>query len=233
MKCPHCGEELPEGYVFIPPEKPENEQTSASEQDVNNEGTGTEAVTKQENELITDEKQETAEPAHNELSLSADSVNEQLLAYYKQNEEKKKKLPRLAAVGAAAVAVVVIIISLVIALSHPKLKYDIAGDWTSGNDFISSTKLTVTDSTITLRESFGFMEISNASYSYSVKSDDTIEIQGRSFNVNVTNDMLIITPGLTGAQQDIWYSSGAAASADSGAEDNNADQSDGSSNGML
>lgn len=219
MKCPHCGEELPEGFVFIPSE--ENEeiiQESAPENEESSNPTSP------------------AEISQTELITNDNRINSELLAYYQENEEKKKKLPRIIATFAAVAAVIILIVALIISFINPKLKYDIAGEWKGGDDFISSSTLTVTDNTITVSETFGFMEISNYTYTYSVKSSDTIEIQGRKFKVAVSDGTLIITPGFNGSQQDVWYSSNTALPPDTNENsdsDNNTDNSQNNSDGMI
>lgn len=219
MKCPHCGEELPEGFVFIPPE--EHDEITRETVPANEEAVYPPSP---------------ADIIQTDLTVNESRINSELLAYYKENEEKKKKLPRIIASCAAAAAALIFIAVLAVSLINPKLKYDITGEWKGGDDFISSSTLTITDSTITISETFGFMEISNAAYTYSVKSSDTIEIQGRKFNVEVSDGMLIITPGFNGSRQDVWYSSNTALppdTSDGSDSENSTDNSPNNGNGML
>lgn len=221
MKCPHCGEDLPEGFVFIPPE--EHEEVTQDTVPANDDAIYPPSP---------------ADSVQTDLTVNESRINSELLAYYKENEEKKKKLPRIIASCAAAAAAVILIAVLAVSLINPKLKYDITGEWRGGDDFISSSTLTITDSTITISETLGFMEISNAAYTYSVKSSDTIEIQGKKFNVAVSDGVLIITPGFNGSRQDVWYSSALPPDTSEGSDsenstDSNTDNSSNNGNGML
>ena len=200
MKCPHCGEELPEGYIYIPP-KPLNDTDEPEKSDPDNIVADDIHSSDTEKTYVGNDTTENHD-TNDELIYPEHIRNDQMIIYGR----KKKLSSKVIAAASAAVVVLAVVVFAVYSLLKPSLEYDIRGEWVSGDDFISSSTLTITDDMITISETFGFMEISNASYSYTVTSSDTIEIRGTEFNVSVNGNALIISPGFNGDQQDIWYS---------------------------
>ena len=205
MKCPHCGEELPEGYIYIPPETANDAHAPGKIDPDNMAAEDIQSSSGIEKIYAGNDTSENHTPdleEEHELISPEQISNDQIVIYGK----KKKTSSKLIIAVSASVVVLAVIIFAVYSLLKPSLEYDIRGEWVSGDDFISSSTLTITDDMITISETFGFMEISNASYSYTVTSSDTIEIRGTEFNVSVNGNALIISPGFNGDQQDIWYS---------------------------
>ncbi len=200
MKCPHCGEELPEGYIYIPP-KPLNDTDEPEKSDPDNIVADDIHSSDTEKTYVGNDTTENHD-TNDELIYPEHIRNDQMIIYGR----KKKLSSKVIAAASAAVVVLAVVVFAVYSFIKPSLEYDIRGEWVSGDDFISSSTLTITDDMITISETFGFMEISNASYSYTVTSSDTIEIRGIEFNVTVNGNALIISPGFNGDQQDVWYS---------------------------
>lgn len=224
MKCPHCGEDLPEEFIFIPHKGTENNTEGSSDTIIEDTKDSEETTQAESNNIVT---------AVSEVNNNA--IDNIFISCKPENKTNKKNLKKRVILLVLFIAASMLVVCLSISLINPKLKYDITGEWKSGDNFISSYTLTITDNTITISEAFGLMEISNATYTYSVESPDTIEIHGREFKVTTEDDKLIITPGFTGSQQDIWYCTNKSFTPkDSYSDDEtHSDENPGNSNGMI
>lgn len=214
MKCPHCGEELPEGYVYVPQENAEcNTIEDPALDDKKTVNTETTDDTVENGAPNIDE---TAESAENAAQANAES-NEIPIPVYMPELESRKSFNfhnRTVRIAAAAIAVAIIGVGSAFGLSlHGKseLKDRLSGTWEASNSslpaasFFSDTTIIFEDDSLTYSESLGMIEINSQTVRYSVVSSDTIKINDAKYKIEFkgTNSMTI-SPGLSGSSSETW-----------------------------
>ncbi|MGM9935959.1 MAG: hypothetical protein ACI38A_01310 [Candidatus Ornithomonoglobus sp.] len=200
MKCPHCGEELPEGFVYIPPKHEDEINT----QDAKLPEQPSEPVT-DSTETIDDIQNPVTEPAY---PIAESVITDSLTRFTGTAPVKKQYNYRL--IGLIA-AVILVIVGVFVGFSvhgTASLKAKMTGTWASAGNIMTTGKLTVTEDTIAYSETFGFMEMNGQTVPYKAVSKDTIEIQGIKHKVSFdsSNSTMTITPGITTNGTEVWYS---------------------------
>lgn len=191
MKCPHCGAELPEGFIYIPP---------AAEEETNTDET--------DNFRETDIAAASgALPAEESAPLAAAGQY-----FAPRTAPYRAEVKRLRIMGMAAAAVIVIL-GVIIGLNMygtSSLKSRMSGTWASAGS-MTTGKLTVTQDTIAYSETFGFVELNGQTAPYKAVSKDTIEIGGIKHRISFDSSYttMTITPGITTNGPEIWYSTAA------------------------
>lgn len=197
MKCPHCGEELPEEYEYIPKEKnsfDSNENTPV------------------------DSNQNTAENNESPGANSTGSSIEHSLPVFIPELESNKGAnllnKRIAQIIACLLLFAVVICGIFIGFIHNSkadLREKLSGSWEVSNSsfptssLLAGASITFDKDSITYSESLGMFETNTATASYKIISSDVIEINGNRYEIvfKGTNSMTI-TPGLTGNQSETW-----------------------------
>lgn len=239
MKCPHCGEELPEGFAYTPPTTPETADNdtdttinksidSTIDDAVSSTDTAADADTTADTAAVQD-ADTTADTAA-DTSAAVQTVPDIPLIEYVQPQRKSKK-PLIISVCAAAV-IAAVAIGIGEAVSHhaaAQLKEDMVGTWQNYDSLMTTGTLKVTEDSMTYNESFGFMETNSFSYTYKAVASDKIKIDGNTYKVSLdkNNGTMTITPGLTGGSTEVWYAPAAIRPDGSGMDD------DTENNGVL
>lgn len=213
MKCPHCGEELPEGFVYIPPKQ---ESTSDEQETVVIEhsmhmpepGSGTEA------------NDDSVIPSHSLPMYPSDNN----AVPYLNTANRKTDNKYIILVAAAAIMIIALISAGLKIHTSSLLHNKICGSWQSMN-LITEAQLTVTEDTISYSESFGFVQMNVQTVPYKVVSSDTIKIRGIKHKVtfDASQGIMTITPGIASNGSEVWYSR--SARSDTGESNNTDDRS--------
>ncbi len=214
MKCPYCGEELPEEYVYVPQENAECntvEDAALDDKETANAETTDDTV-----ENDTPNIDETSESAENDAQPSAESKEIPIPVYMPELENGKSFNFHSRTVRIAAAAIAVAIIGGVSALGislhgRSELRDRLSGTWEAANSslpaasFFSGTTITFEDDSLTYSESLGMIEINSQTVRYSIVSSDTIKINDAKYKIEFkgTNSMTI-TPGFSGSSSETW-----------------------------
>ncbi len=205
MKCPHCGEELPEGFIYIPPKQEDDINTQeipsqSAETPEQQAGTAAESAPPAEN--IHDPA---AEPAY---PIAESTVPPVLTPFTGETNVKSKYNYRIIGITAAVIVVIAGVLTGLRVHGTSSLREKMTGTWASAGNIMTTGKLTVTEDTIAYSETFGFMEMNGQTATYKAVSKDTIEIQGINHKVSFdsSGSTMTITPGITTNGAEVWYS---------------------------
>lgn len=222
MKCPHCGEELPEGYIYVPSENPESktkEDSNLNKEE--NKADFTAGSVKTENkdseaDNCSYDTENTAETTRNSKQYANESQEIPIPVYMPELDNRKKLHfnSRTVKIGTAVIAIAIVACGVTLGISlHGKseLKDRLSGSWeASGSSFpsaslFSGAAITFDDESLTYSESLGMIEINSQTIEYKVVSSDTIEINDTKYKIEFkgTNSMTI-TPGLSGTSSETW-----------------------------
>lgn len=232
MKCPHCGEDLPNGFVYIPPKHEDEIQpeqnTEASEQT-------SEPVAEAE-EPAKDMQSRQTESAH----PITEAPSPDMLVKFTEAAAVKRQYNRRLIASIAAVIVVIAGVFIGFRVhGTSSLRSKITGTWASAGSLMTTGKLTITEDTISYSETFGFMEMNGQTMPYKAVSKDTIKIQGIKHKISFdsSSNTMTITPGITTNGSEVWYSTsmqGDTEQENEQSDSNNAADSDGNTyNGVL
>lgn len=205
MKCPHCGEDLPEGFVYIPAKQEDviNTQEIPSQDTETAEQSSEPAA--DSTEIIDDIQSPPTEPAY---PITESVIPDGLAPFTAVPPVKKQYNYRLIGLIAAVIAVIAGVIIGFRVHGTASLRTKMTGTWASAGSIMTTGKLTVTEDTIAYSETFGFMEMNGQTVPYKAVSKDTIEIQGIKHKVSFdsSDSTMTITPGITTNGTEVWYS---------------------------
>lgn len=197
MKCPHCGEELPEGFIYIHRKQEEEAQNQIG---ISQDAENTEQLQEQASDITTSANAlyPTAEP----------SMSEKLTPITGEATAKIQHNRRVAGIIAAAAIVIAGAFIGFNIHGSSSLRAKMTGTWASAGNMMTTGKLTITEDTIAYSETFVFMEMNGQTVPYKAVSKDTIEIQGikHKISFDASDSTMTITPGITTNGAEVWYS---------------------------
>lgn len=199
MKCPHCGEELPEGFSYTPPFPEENDSVPAEEKPLS--------------DTNFDESSDNSNIEENTSSFSQETglQNIPVVVTGFENKNHHKKLTVISVLIVFAIVVVCSVSISIMQHSKNELRTKLIGSWNASNSafsasgFSTDASLNIDENSITYNEYFGLFELNTVTKTYKVISSDTIAIDDNEYVITFkgTNSM-VITPGFSGAESDTW-----------------------------
>lgn len=177
MKCPHCGNELPEGFTYSDPESEQSENTTP---------------------------EETPDFEVMPMTDTTDSLN--VVETLKKKERIKliKKIVVSAIITAAVISIITVSVGM---YGKSKLKDHLTGTWQNSTGMMSTSVIEFNENTLSYSESLGFMQINSVTLPYVIENSDTISIQGNDYTITFEDEhTMLISPGLSGSASETWVS---------------------------